>query len=305
MRHATLRAGLTLLVLLALPACSGDRAPGSDAVVSSADPAACPGEILDVVVSVGAWGGVVRRLAGDCATVTTIAPAGETPDGLAPADRTAFDDADLVVVNGARYDAWAADAASGAGAPVVLSAADVAGDEQQVGGPHLWYDPAVVPALAAAVADELGRLSPDAAPYFDAQHTAWTAELQPYLDTVAALRAEAAGRTFAATDGMFGRMAEAVGLDDVTPAGFLRAARAGGPSADDLASFEALLRSGEVDVLVQDGDAVDGIDDRLREAADDAGVPIVEVTASPADDDPFVEWQLAQLAELAEALDDE
>lgn len=303
MRHATLRAGLTVLALLALPACSGDGAPGSDAAVSSGDPATCPGEILDVVVSVGGWGGVVRRVAGDCATVTTIAPDAAAPDELAPADRTAFADADLVVVNGARLDGWAAEAASAADAPVVLSAAEVAGDEQQGGDPHLWYDPAVVPAVAAAVADELERLSPDAAPYFDAQHTAWTAELQPYLEAVAALRAGAAGRTFASTDDVFGRMGEAVGLSDVTPAGPLRSSRTGEPSAEGVAAFEALLRGGAVDVLVQDGEAVDGVHDRLREAADDAGVPVVEVTASPEDDDPFLDWQLAQLAELAEALD--
>lgn len=297
MRHATLRAGLTVLALLAVPACSGDRAPGSEAAVSSGDPAACPGEILDVVVSVGAWGDVVRRLGGDCATVTTIAPAGEPPAG-ADADRAAFAAADLVVVNGAGYDGWAGDAAEAAGAPAVVVAAEAAGSPGAP--PSLWYDPVAVPAVARAVADELGRLSPDAAPYFGAQHTAWSADLQPWLETVGALRVDATGRTFAATGGAFAPTAEAVGLTDVRPG-----PRTGALPADGVAAVEELLRGGGLDVLVVDGGPAEGVTDRLREAAEDAEVPVVEVAPAPADDAPFVEWQLDQLAELAEALGEE
>ena len=45
------------------------------------------------------------------------------------------------------------------------------------------------------------------------------------------------------------------------------------------------------------------IPDQLRAAAEDAGVPVVEVTESPpAGDGSFVAWQLAQLAALADAL---
>lgn len=306
MRHATLRAGLTALVVLALPACSGDAAPGSEAAVSSGDPGTCPGDILDVVVSVGAWADVVRSLGGDCATVTTIAPSADAPAELVPADRASFGAADLVVLNGGGYDDWASDAvADGAGSPVVVSAEQVGGTDAPGRDPHLWYEPAVVEAVAVVVADEMALLSPDAAPYFDAQHTAWTAGLQPWLTSVAELRERATGRTVATTDGVFGRMAGAVGLRDLTPPGYLRAARTGAPSPEDVAALEELLRSGAVDVLVEDGEDEDGVHDRLREAAADADVPVVEVAAAPDGDAPFVEWQLGQLADLAEALADE
>lgn len=298
MRHATLRAGLTVLALLTLPACSGDRAPGSEAAVSSGDPAACPGEILDVVVSVGAWSDVVRRLGGDCATVTTIAPTGAAP-AVTQADRAAFDAADLVVVNGAGYDGWASAAAdAAAGGPAVVSAAEAAGDGRR--DPWFWNDPVAVPAVAEAVAAELGRLSPDAAPYFGAQRTAWTTDLQPWLETVAALRADAGGRAFAATGGTFVRTAEAAGLTDRTPG-----PRTGPLPPGDVAAVEELLRGGALDVLVLDGDPLEGVTDRLREAADEADVPVAEVRTAPAADAPFVEWQLDQLAELAEALGQE
>jgi zinc/manganese transport system substrate-binding protein len=306
-RHAPLRAGLTVLALLAASACSDDGAPDSEATVASGDPAACPGEVLDVVVSVAAWTDVVSRLGGDCATVTTISPSpAGPPDDVVAADRAAFGSADLVVLNGARYDQWAVEALEDAdGDPVVVTAAEVSGTDAARPDPQLWYAPEAVPEVAAAVTRELAALSPDAAPYFDAQHTAWTAELQPYVAAVAALREGAAGHTGATTLAAWGPMARAVGLAEGTPSGFLRSLRSGSdPAPEDVDAFEAALREGSVDVLVQDGAADDDIAARLRDVAEDADVPVVEVTEFPSEDD-FVEWQVTQLAALAEALADD
>lgn len=301
MRHASLLARLSVLALLALPACSDDGAPSGTASVVPGDPAACPGEVLDVAVSAAAWGGVVQRLGGDCATVTTIAGAAAT---LPAADRAVLATADLVVVNGVRYDDAAVDAAEAASnGPVVVSAAEVVGRAAQRRDPHLWFEPAAVPEVSAAIARELADLSPDAAPYFDAQHTAWTAELQPLLAAVATLRDEAAGRTYAATRPLYGRTAEAVGLVDETPPGFLRSLRSGtDPSPDDVAAFESALRDGTVEVLIEDAADEGAVREQLREAAGDADVPVVAVTEGPPDDVPFVEWQLEQLTSLADAL---
>jgi zinc/manganese transport system substrate-binding protein len=304
-RHAPLRAGLTALAVLALSACSDDGTPDSTATVASGDPAACPGEVLDVVVSVAAWSDVVQRLGGDCATVTTIAASpADVPDDVVPADRAAFDAADLVVVNGARYDGWAAEAAAEAdGDPVVVTAAEVAGPGAGRPDPQLWYEPEVVPDVAAAVTRELAGLSPDAAPYFEAQHTAWTAELQPYVAAVTALRDGAAGRTGATMLAAWSPMARAIGLAEETPSGFLRSLRSGSePSPDDVAEFETALREGSVDVLVRDGEGGGETADRLRDVAEDAGVPVVELTAFPPEDGAFVEWQVDQLTALSEAL---
>ena len=305
MRHARLRAGLTVLALLAASACSDDGAPDSEATVTSGDPAACPGEVLDVVVSVAAWSDVVRRLGGDCTTVTTIATSPDgAPDDVVAADRAAFAAADLVVVNGARYDQWAVRAlADSDGDPVVVTAAEVAGAGAARPDAQLWYAPEVVPEVAAAVTRELAVLSPDAEPYFDAQHTAWTAELQPYVAAVAALREGAAGHTCATTLTAWGPLARAVGLAEGTPSGFLRSLRSGSdPAPEDVDAFEAALREGGVDVLVQDGSVDGGVAARLRDVAEDAGVPVVEVTEFPPEDDAFVEWQVTQLAALSEAL---
>jgi zinc/manganese transport system substrate-binding protein len=304
------RARIALVPLVAavlLAGCGGDDDPGGDAAVASGNPDTCTGEVVDVVVSVGQWGDVVRQVGGGCANVTTIVTSATVdPHGFAPgtADLAPFADADLVVVNGAGYDAWAEDAvAPYPPAPPVLSVAELV-DAPASGDPHLWYEPAAVHALAPALADALAHLSPDAADVFEANAAIWQAGLRPYLDAVLGLGSTAGGRTYAATGPVFDRMAASLGLDDATPDGYRRSAGDGDePAADDLTAFEAALTDGSVDVLVHDARAGGNAPGRLVAAAEDAGVPVAEVTEFPADpDESFLEWQLAQLSALADAL---
>ncbi|SEP01379.1 metal ABC transporter solute-binding protein, Zn/Mn family [Trujillonella endophytica] len=295
---------IALAVLAGLAGCSGgDAGP----VTETGDPANCPGEVLDVVVSVAQWGSIVDQLGGDCTTVTTVlgSGAGDPHDHEASTgDIAAFEEADLVVYNGAGYDGWAADAAAGVSPrPVVLDVAELAG----VGtgeDPHLWYEPELVPRFADAVTAELAELSPDAAPYLQQQRQLFTTELQPYVEALARLRDLSAGRTYGATEPVFDRTAAAVGLGDATPAGYRDAVgNEGEPAPGDLAAFETALTEGRIDVLVYNTQTAGSLPEQLRDAAEAAGVPVVEVTESAPDDEgSFVEWQVDQLDRLSDAL---
>jgi zinc/manganese transport system substrate-binding protein len=304
-RPTAVRTAALALTTLGLAACTGGSGDGS--TVATGDPAACPTDVLDVVVSVGQWGDITRTLGGDCATVTTIVASGAVdPHDFDPgtADLAAFSGADLVVLNGAGYDTWAADAVATLDPePALVNAADIARVEEGA-DPHLWYDPATVQATAAAITDELTALSPDAAEYFAGQATAWQEELAPYLAAVDSLRGTAAGRTYAATEPVFDRMAAAIGLTDVSPEGYRRASsNHSDPAPGDLVAFEAALANGMADVLIYNTQTSGSVPEQLRAAADGAGVPVVEVSESPADaSGSFVAWQLAQLSELSDAL---
>jgi zinc/manganese transport system substrate-binding protein len=304
-RPTAVRTAALALTTLGLTACTGGSGDGS--TVATGDPAACPTDVLDVVVSVGQWGDITRTLGGDCATVTTIVASGAVdPHDFDPgtADLAAFSGADLVVLNGAGYDTWAADAVATLDPePALVNAADIARVEEGA-DPHLWYDPATVQATAAAITDELTALSPDAADYFAGQATAWQVELAPYLAAVDSLRGTAAGHTYAATEPVFDRMAAAIGLTDVSPEGYRRASsNHSDPAPGDLVAFEAALANGMADVLIYNTQTSGSVPEQLRAAADGAGVPVVEVSESPADaSGSFVAWQLAQLSELSDAL---
>jgi zinc/manganese transport system substrate-binding protein len=323
-RHArTAALALASAATLLLAACgSEDEGP----TTSSGDADACPGDVVDVVVSVGQWGDVVEALGGDCAAVTTvISSVAVDPHDFEPTtgDIAAFEEADLVVLNGADYDHWAADAAGNVDpAPVVLDLAEVAGleteehaeeegeehaEEEHGHGavnPHIWYSPDFVQQAADAVTAELSELSPDAADYFAEQAGAWAEDLAPYTAELESLRAAASGKSYAATESVFDYTAEAIGLADVTPEGYRESAsNETDPTPGDVAAFESLLQSGGVDVLVFNTQTEGGVPEQLRSVAEEAGIPVVEVTESvPEDGLSFVDWQVAQLRDLTGAL---
>ena len=304
----TVVAALAALAALALSACSAG-APGRGPAVSEVDASACPGRVVDVVVSVGQWGDVVRQLGGACATVTTIvASAAVDPHDFEPgtAALAAISDADLVVLNGAGYDHWAENAVDTLDpAPPVVSAAHAADVAASGVDPHLWYSPDVVQRMSGAVGRALSRLAgTKAAGYLAQRAAAWTDALAPYDDAVRNLSAVAAGRTFAATEPVFDRMAAAIGLRDVTPEGYRRASSNDSePAPADLTGFEAALADGKVDVLIYNTQTSGTVPAQLRAAAGRGRVPVVEVSESPPDaQGSFVAWQLTQLTELSDAL---
>ena len=337
-KHMRRRTRPTVLAIaatgaLVLSACGSED--GSGPTTSSGNADACPGEVVDVVVSVGQWGDVVEALGGDCASVTTVIDSvAVDPHDFEPttSDIAAFEEADLVVLNGADYDHWAADAAGNVDPPpVVLDLADVVGveteehaeeegeehaegegeehaeEEHGHGGvnPHIWYSPDFVQQASEAVTAELTKLSPDAADHFAERADAWQEELAPYLAEVQALQAGAQGRTYAATESVFEYLADAIGLRDVTPEGYRdSASNETDPAPGDVADFEDALSAGEPDVLIYNTQTEGGIPEQLRQVGEDHGVPVVEVTESaPEDGLSFVDWQLAQLRELSAALE--
>jgi zinc/manganese transport system substrate-binding protein len=302
-------AALATLTAVGLSGCAAQA--GAGPATSTGDPGACPADLLDVVVSVGQWSDLTRSLAGACADVTTVVgSAAVDPHDFEPTtgDLARFENADLVVVNGAGYDHWAESAVAGLDpAPVVVDAAAVSGARTRTGdaaNPHLWYSPQDVDAMAAAVTAALADLAPAAAGYFGDRAAEWTAALAPYRREISVLQASAAGHTYAATETVFDPMAAAIGLTDVTPERYRAAASNGSdPAPGAVAAFEEALRSGAADVLVVNTQTEGSIPAQLRRAAADAGVPVVEVTESvPAGAGSFLAWQLDQLRQLSDVL---
>jgi zinc/manganese transport system substrate-binding protein len=314
-------AGLLLAAPFGLAACSGDQNQDS-----AAGAGACPVTPVEVVVSVDQWGGIVSELGGDCATVTTVlASSAVDPHAYepAPSDAAEFDGAQLVVVNGGHYDEWATKlaATSAPDAPVVnaLDAGGAAQEEHSEEGhaheeagrsregetnPHAWYNPAAVTAVADAVTAELGKLAPEAKGYFDERRAEFAGTLKPYHELIDSIKANATGKTYAATESVFDDMAAALGLADRTPKGYQTAsANEAEPSPADLDALLRLLGDRGVDVLIYNVQTEGSVPQRIRTAAEQAGVSVVEVTETvPPGTESFESWQVSQLTALAEAL---
>jgi len=302
-RRARMWTGIAAASLVLVGACSSS----GDSTATTIDAPPCPTAAVDVVVTVDQWTDIVQTLAGSCADVTTIIKGADVdPHEFepTPADNARFLGADLVVANGLGYDEWANKVLETLSPrPPLVDAGEVVG-RTDGDNPHVWYDPTAVKEVAAAITAELSTLLPEAGTYLADRASAWSADLQPYLDEVAAVKAAASGRTYAATESVFDDMAAAVGLEDLTPDGY-RAAAANetDPAPADVHAFEEALRGGHVDVLVVNTQTEGSLPAQLRSVAEGAGVPIVEITETmPPGEQSFVSWQVDQLRALGQAL---
>lgn len=304
---------LTLIAPIGLSACSsrgGGDSAGSSAQVTSAPDARhseCPTAPIDVVVSVDQWGDIVKELGGNCARVTTVlASSSVDPHDFepSPANAATFADAQLVVVNGADYDPWAAKLAATSAPKAPVVDAGVVTKTAAGSNPHLWYSPSAVVEVADAVTAELAKLAPEAKTYFTDQRAAFGSSLEPYDKLLADIKAGARGKTYAATESVFDYTAQDVGLVDATPAGYrAAAANESDPSPGDLEAFRRALADRKVDVLIYNTQTEGSVPEQIRAAAQAGGVPVVDVTETvPPGTTSFQTWQSVQLTALAKAL---
>jgi zinc/manganese transport system substrate-binding protein len=118
------------------------------------------------------------------------------------------------------------------------------------------------------------------------------------------IRTRYAGTPVGASESIFAPLAQALGLNLTTPAGFLRAISEGtDPSAADKAASDAQLSNRAVKVYVYNSqNATPDVAAQLATARR-AGVPVVAVTETlnPADA-TFQQWQVSQLQALKAAL---
>jgi zinc/manganese transport system substrate-binding protein len=284
-----MRTILIMIVVLALTGC-GASAGG-------------PG--VKVVAAESPWGDVTRQLADDHAQVRSIltSPTADphlfeagTKNGLAVAQ------ADVVVQNGLGYDAFMdkLEAASPSRSRLVVTAADEAPGETN---PHLWYDVALLPKVAAAIDTALADADPEHTDDYNAALKRFDASLARLRRAIAAIKAQHAGAPVAYTEQVPGYLVEAAGLRNLAPAGFTRAIEDGTePSPSDVSAMLALISNRRIKVLLYNEQAVSPITSRVRDAARRAGIPVVGVTETLPAGTTFQSWQLGQVKALERAL---
>lgn len=270
---------------------------------------AAGGGSIEVAASTNVWASILRQLGGSHVRTTAIIANPQTDPHAyepTPADARTIARARVFIANGAGYDPWAEQivAASPDENRTVVDVGRLAGVPDG-GNPHRWYSPADVSKVVAAITDGLKRADPDDAAYFDGRRRSFeTVDLRPYHESISRIRARYAGTPVGASESIFAPLAEALGLDLVTPAGFLRAISEGiDPSAADKAASEAQLRGHRVKVYVYNSqNATPDVAAQLA-VARQAGVPVVAVTETlNPPDASFQQWQIGQLHALDSAL---
>lgn len=292
------RSGLASMAVLAALLAAGC---GSSGTASSS-------HTLQVVAGQNFWGSIAAQLGGTQVSVTSIVtnPNADPHDyESSTKDARAFATADYVILNGAGYDDWASKLLSANPNPSrkVFTVADLlnkkAGDN-----PHFWYNPGWVDRVVDRITADYQALDPADSAYFSQQREAFRTALQPYDDTIAHLRSSFAGVAVGSTESIVVYMAQALGLNLISPPEFMQAISEGSdPPAQTVAEFQNQVSHHLIKVLVYNSQTSTPITENLKQLAAKNGIPVVGIseTVEPTTAS-FQDWQTKQLSALQAAL---
>ncbi|MFN8217748.1 MAG: zinc ABC transporter substrate-binding protein [Solirubrobacterales bacterium] len=264
---------------------------------------------LQVVAAEDFWGSIAAQLGGEKVAVSEVItnPAAD-PHDYEPTSEDAkqMAVAQMSIVNGIGYDEWATRLldASPDEDRVELNVGDLLGLENG-DNPHQWYSPASVRAVIDRIVADYERALPGNDAYFERRKAAFeTKSLAEYDRLIASIRAAHGGSRVGASESVFEPLAAALGLDLVTPRGFMDAVAEGAePTPSDRAAAEAQIDDGSIDLWVYNSQNTTPDVTRLNEAAQAAGIPIATVTETTTPEGAsFQSWMVRELRGIRAAL---
>lgn len=263
---------------------------------------------VGVVAAENFWGNIAAQIGGSHVHVASIITDPNTDPHTYETnaqDAAELSSADLVIKNGLGYDDFIDKilATNTSSDRRVISVGEVLGVHAAGANPHVWYDTARLPVVAAKIADQLTAIDPAHKAVYQANARHFDGTLAPLLAVIAEIKQRYAGAPIAYTERVPGYLVQATGLHLATPASFSQALEDGNdPSPQDTAAFESAINHHWVRVLLYNSQVVDAQSDRIKQLAQSAGVPIVGVSETMPTGDTFQGWQLAQDNALLRAL---
>jgi zinc/manganese transport system substrate-binding protein len=214
--------------------------------------------------------------------------------------------AKLIVQNGVGYDGWATtieNAAPNSGRKVI-NVQQLLGLPDGTPNPHLWYKPSTMPAVANAIAADLGQIDPAHASYYKANAASFIASLNAWNQAIAAFKAKYPNTPVATTEPVADYMLQAVGADNLTPFTFQADIMNGvDPSPQDVATEKSLFTEHKVKVLLYNQQVTDSLTQSFIDAARAAGIPVVGVYETmPMPGYDYQSWMLAEVNDLTKAV---
>ncbi|MGA3110393.1 MAG: zinc ABC transporter substrate-binding protein [Candidatus Bathyarchaeia archaeon] len=263
---------------------------------------------ISVVAGENFWGSLISQLGGSRTQVLSIVtdPNADPHEYSSNSQNAqAIANAAFVVVNGAGYDDWALKLIAASNSPhqVVLNVADLLG-KKAGDNPHFWYSPYYVNDTVKAMYLDLISIDPGDTGYFTQQYASLNASLGQYNARISEIRQQFAGTRVAATEDIFVYVANATGLNLVSPPAFMEAVAEGNdPSAQSVVQFQQLIQNGNFSVLVYNAQTVTPLTQNIKAMAAAKGIPIVAITETIQPPDvSFQDWMNAELITLQNAL---
>ncbi|HEY8999243.1 MAG TPA: zinc ABC transporter substrate-binding protein [Candidatus Saccharimonadales bacterium] len=263
---------------------------------------------LQIVAGENFWGSLVSQLGGNKVNVTSVvSDPNADPHEYESNTKTAraFTTANYVILNGAGYDSWGDKLLSSSSNPQrkTLNVATLLG-KKDGDNPHFWYNPAYVNKVIVQMDSDLISLEPSQKAYFEAQLASLQKSLQPYQNRIASIKQQFGGTKVAATEDIFAYLANAAGLNLISPQPFIEAVAEGNdPPTSSVATFQQQLQSNQPRVLIYNEQTVTPLTENMKSLAATQNIPIVGITETiQPPDTSFQDWMNGELMQLENAL---
>ena len=321
-----------IVILLVVAVAAGVYLSKGSFSTSSTDTAS--GTAINIVAAENFWGSLVSQLAGSHGNVTSIVSDPNTDPHQYqsnPADAKAIANAQLVIINGMDYDTWASLLINASNTPgqIVLEAEHIVGlhdDDIATVNPHLWYSPWYVNDTVHAMYNAIVKIDPTDTAYFTANYATLNSSLyHDYMQAEDNMRTEYGGSSaivtqqvlrnytsangtvdIAATESIVQFLANATGLNIITPVPFMFAVAEGNdPSPQDIATFGQQLSAGNASVrcMVYNIQTVMPVTQQMKSIADQYQIPITDVSETVQPPTlAFQAWQQGEVAGLQNCL---
>jgi len=260
---------------------------------------------IEVAASVNQWGTVAKALGGDNVNVTSIINSTNVDaHDYEPttSDIAKLQKAQVIIVNGAGYDAWAVKAAQTANA-IIVNAAEIGGVNDGE-NPHVWFSADVRKAVAQAITEAYEQADAAKKNDFDKMNDQWAAEENNVESKIAEVKQKTDGLAYAATESVASYLAEDMGLADATPNGYARAtANESEPTPTDIKQFTDALKAGEIKLLAVNTQEESELTGKITDAAKSVEVPMVELTEQmPEQYDSLTAWMEGLVDAFSQAI---
>lgn len=292
------------------------------------DPTNATGDhALSIVASTAIWADVAESVVdSEDVAVTAIVEGNDAdPHSFEPtaADIARTAEADLIVVGGGGYDAWLYDNQEetkiihalpltghdhdhaahdhdhvhehGHDTEPAAEAEDHShGEAESIdGNEHIWYDTTAVTRVAEEISERIQEINPDVVTD-TTEITTDMADIHSRLHTLPEIRV-------AQTEPIADYLLAHTDLTEVTPAGYRSASLSHSePAAADLAEFLELIDSGELDLLIYNPQTQTDLTERIRTAATEADIPVVEIFETPQAGENFITFFNSAVDRLTE-----
>ncbi|WP_411759816.1 metal ABC transporter solute-binding protein, Zn/Mn family [Streptomyces tunisiensis] len=301
-RHLALTGGLCLALLTGCGSSTDSGEGGGDSAAPSP---------VKVVASTNVYGSIAAQIGGDHVEVTSIiSDPAQDPHSYEADTRNqlAISKARLVIENGGGYDDFV-DRMLKSGdntSARKINAVEVSGKQAPAGGElneHVWYDFPTVAKVADRIAAALSKADPDDAASFEKNAETFKAKLTPLESEEAQIKKEHAGEGIGITEPVPLYLTEASGLVDRTPEEFSEAVEEGDDvSPKVLKETLALYSGGNVRALVYNEQTSGPQTEKVKKAAESAGIPVVPVTETLPKGEDYVRWMTSNVNALSDAL---